>query len=793
MCMNESKWSATHFRAVSLLLLIGGLTNNAFAAPGDVDLSFDPDTLGINGRVNAVVVQPDGKLLVGGYFPSVRGLVRTNVARLNADGSGDPTFNPSVRSDEIHSLALQSDGKVLVGGYFSTYVYDPTNGAEYFVYTNFVTRLNANGTRDTGFEEAAGENTVVYAVAVQPDGKILVGGYFTAFKGASRNGIARLNANGSLDGSFNPGTGANGWVRSIVVQSDGTVLIGGGFTSFDGTNCSGIARLNANGSLDGSFNTGTGVTGQVESVALQPDGKVLIAGYFTAVNGTNRNGLARLNSNGGLDASFDPVTAGFPLVLQPDGKILVGGYARLNADGSRESSFNPGPPPYGVVRSIALHSDGKVVIGGDLTTIHGASRKAIARLNADGGLDTSFHPGRDMAVPVSSVVVQPDGKVLVGDVFTFINGTNRYASTRLNANGSLDGMFISNTNFRPNLIALNNDDCGSQSCACEKYVVPFVLRTQPDGKVLIGGQTATFISCDEGGDQIYRYFLARFNADGSLNGSFGLVIGNRDSGSVNALAVQPDGKVLVGGEPFFLINGTNRNGIARLNANGSLDNSFNPGTGVESYGTVSSVALQPDGKVLIGGSFTAVNGTNRQGIARLNANGSLDSSFNPGTGVNGTVHSVALQSDGKVLVGGSFTSVNGTNRNNIARLNANGSLDGSFNPGTGANGPVGSIALQPDGKVLIGGDFTTVNGAVRLKVARLYGDFIPSLSIARSNAFVIVSWQVAGTNFRLEENTNLSLPNGWSAVAETRSTNDNSISVALPANSSRKFFRLSPP
>jgi len=256
------------------------------------------------------------------------------------------------------------------------------------------------------------------------------------------------------------------------------------------------------------------------------------------------------------------------------------------------------------------------------------------------------------------------------------------------------------------------------------------------------------------------------------------------------MAVQPDGKILVGGY-FTALQGANRNGIARLNANGSLDNSFNPGTGANA---VTSVALQPDGKVIIGGGFTTVNDTARSGIARLNADGSLDSSFNPGTGVNGTVYSVASQPDGKVLMGGSFTSVNGTNRPNIARLNAEGSLDSSFNPGTGPNAKVSSIALQPNGKVLIGGDFSTVNGVVRLQVARLYGDsFTPSLSIARSNAFVIVSWPLSGANSRLVESTNLSLANGWSAVAETRSTNNSSVSVSVPASAVRKFFRLSLP
>src|SRR6185369_3428667 len=126
-------------------------------------------------------------------------------------------------------------------------------------------------------------------------------------------------------------------------------------------------------------------------------------------------------------------------------------------------------------------------------------------------------------------------------------------------------------------------------------------------------------------------------------------------------------------------------------------NYFNP----SDYETVRGLAVQPDGKVFIGGNFSSVNGANRNGIARLNANGSLDSSFNPSTS-GGSVSSVDVQSDGRLLIGGSFTNVNGTNRNRIARLNANGNLDSSFNPGTGVfGGAVSSVALQSDGKVLI--------------------------------------------------------------------------------------------
>lgn len=183
---------------------------------------------------------------------------------------------------------------------------------------------------------------------------------------------------------------------------------------------------------------------------------------------------------------------------------------------------------------------------------------------------------------------------------------------------------------------------------------------------------------------------------------------------VLALALQPDGKVLLGGV-FTSVGGTARNRIARLNADGSLDTSFNPGAN----STVRTLGVQPDGKVLLGGAFTSAGGTARNSIARLNADGSLDTSFTPGTGANSSVYALVLQPDGKVLLGGIFSIVGGTARNGIARLNANGSLDTSFDPGTGANGAVHALTLQSDGKVLLGGTFTSVSGTLRSGIARL--------------------------------------------------------------------------
>lgn len=170
--------------------------------------------------------------------------------------------------------------------------------------------------------------------------------------------------------------------------------------------------------------------------------------------------------------------------------------------------------------------------------------------------------------------------------------------------------------------------------------------------------------------------------------------GNGADEEVLAVALQPDGKVVIGGR-FNTIDSTARSRIARLNADGSLDASFNPGSGANDQ--VHAVAVQPDGKILIGGIFTMVNGTARNRIARLNADGTRDNSFNA---ASGSVHAMAVQPDGKILIGGTFTLVNGTARNRIARLNADGSVDTSFDPGTGADEPVDAVAVQPDGGFL---------------------------------------------------------------------------------------------
>ncbi len=841
--MKNQNLVRTIILAGSLWLQTGTLCFHSRGAAGDVDLSFDPGS-GVNGTVNAIAVQPDGKVLIGGEFTTVNGLARFKVARLNPDGSGDSSFNPALSDYELSypvfralSVALQSDGKVLVGHNYG------------------ITRLNSNGSRDTNFVSSLGFYTDpdgypyadVRTIAVQPDGKVLVGGAVSAANRTDVNfsfGVARLNSNGSLDYSFNPRGGANGGVYSLALQPDGKVLVGGGLLT-DGTNYTyGLVRLNANGSLDGSFDPGQGGPGGfVSSVALQSDGKVLVGGNVPSGHGTSRAGAARLNPNGGLDTSFDPRLdlggAVDSVAAQADGKVLVGGWfgpvngtnqnglARYNADGSLDISFSPNLGPFSedvaILKTIVVQSNGTVLIGGHLSAVNGVSRDGIARLNVSGSLDGGFNPGKGVDNLVTSLLAQPDGKVLIGGDFTTVKNLTRSALARLNADGSGDSGFKApftvfdssevqmvlqpdgkvlvakmlarlntdgsrDTAFIPDLAAIYRNDCWP-NYQCLHYPAASAIALQSDGKVLLGGYSIHSNCDNESCVDSYRHFIIRLNPNGTRDSGFEPAVGNQRYGSaeiIQALAVQPDGKIVVGGI-FSSIKGTNRNAIARLNADGTLDNGFNPGTGAN--GGVASTVLQPDGKVLVSGYFSAFNGTNRNGIARLNANGSLDSTFAQGGGANGGVRSIALQPDGKVLMGGDFTTVNGTNRNHIARLNANGSLDLGFNPGTGADEVVRSIALQSDGNVLIGGDFTFVNGVVRPNVARLLGNST-SLTIARLNGAAIVAWPLGALNFQLQETTNLSWANAWAPVAHAAVTNGGQISVSIPAGTGAKFFRL---
>jgi uncharacterized delta-60 repeat protein len=603
----------------------------------------------------------------------------------------DPNANGTVRV-----MVVQPDGKILLAGDFTTL--SPNGGG--VVARNRIARLNPDGTLDATFDPNAMGLGTVASIALQADGKILVGGQFTNIGGQPRNNIARLDAATGLADSFNPN--ANDFVGSIVVQADGKILVGG---RFDGTNSIGgqtrshMARLDATSGLADSFNPNA--NGEIYAIAVLPTGKILAGGFFSNIGAQNRFSIARLDATTGLADAFAPqadreVTA---ITLQPDGKILVGGHfanigsqsrhniARLDATTGLADSFDPNVN--GQVYSITLQADGKILVGGffyGANSIGGQSRNYIARLDATTGIVDSFDPNAGGGAAgndgVFAIAVQADGKILVGGYFTTLAPSGGAVVTRshvarLEIDGRLD---------RTLDIGLVGNEIDA-------------IAVQPDGKILVGG----FFSTVTG---VTRRMIARLNTDGTLDSVFNASA----NGNVYAIAVQGDGKILVGGQ-FNAMGGQGRNSIARLDATGLAD-SFNP----NAFGTVNSIAVQADGKILFGGSFTSVGGQARKNIARVNANGTLDTAFNPNP--DNVVNSIAVQADGKILVGGFFAGIGGQSRARIARLDGVTGLADSFDPN--ADGFILAIVVQADGKILAGGgQLTTIGGQARSNFARL--------------------------------------------------------------------------
>ncbi len=642
------------------------LTVNLPAA-GDLDFSFRPGS-SLSESVRSMVVRPDGKLLIGGGFSIVHGATRGRVALLNRDGSTDYTFlhGFSGANFDVNAIALQSDGKILIGGNSGDFT--EVNG----VPRRQIVRLNRDGSLDSGFHNGIPEtNGHVYSIVIQPDGKILVGCNTLSGDGSGRN-IVRLNSDGTLDSGFQNGlSGTIGPVYCVALQKDGKIIVGGHFFRLAGSGPEHLARLNADGTLDPTFQpqiSRQNLSVYIYSLASDSQGRVVIGGHFSQVNGLQRNNIARLHADGTVDTNFLRDLSGansidHEVALATDDKLIIAGefthvnafsclrLARLNTDGSLDVAFHGGfAGADNTVYSVALTGD-RIFVAGDFVTINNAARQSVARLNGNGTLDESFQNEITGANNiVLAAAVQADQKVLTGGWFTRFDGENRNYLARLNPDGTLDNGFLDEANVG----------------------IVRSLVVQSDGKILVNG--------------IVR-----------LHGNGGLDTGFRPSvwGPILSTVIQNDGKILIGGS-FTNVNGVPRGGIARLATDGSLDASFQQGlSGVGPFGIVNAIALKPDGNVLIGGGFRSVNGMGRTNLAQLNVDGTLDETFfaNP----SGAVNAVLLQTDGKVVIGGGFSS-------KVARLNTDGSMDGSFlNQLLGSGSLLTALAIQPDGKILAGG------------------------------------------------------------------------------------------
>ncbi len=366
---------------------------------------FNSGGIGFDDAVLSLAIQPDGKILAGGDFTTYNSSAFGKIVRLNADGSIDATFNPGGAgfNGRVWAIAIQPDGKILVGGLFSDY-----NGVTY----GSIVRMDSFGTIDPTFNfgGTGGLSTGgAFTIALQTDGKILVGGSFLTYNALPvQKSLIRLDTVGVLDPLFNPGgSGFDNYVKSIAIQSDGFILCGGAFTTYNGAAVSNyLIRLNNIGAVDPLFNpAGAGLNNISATLAIQSDGMILCGGNFTTYNGVAvQRSIIRLNTVGVLDPLFNPGGAGFDndvncIELQPDGTIYIGGFfttyngvpvshhlVKLSDTGIADPYFNPGGSGFNGIAVYAIKITDGILAGGLFAKFNGSDVSyALTKLNLDSG------------------------------------------------------------------------------------------------------------------------------------------------------------------------------------------------------------------------------------------------------------------------------------------------------------------------------------------------------------------------------------------------------------------------
>ncbi|MDP6860715.1 MAG: delta-60 repeat domain-containing protein, partial [Verrucomicrobiales bacterium] len=520
--------------------------------------------------------------------------------------------------------------------------------------------------------------------------------------------------------------------QSVCTDSDGDVVIGGFFDKYDGVSRTHLARVRGDsGKNDSLFNPGDGANDPVYTVNVYEGGKVFIGGSFDQFDGNKVTSVARLNSDGSHDSSFhlsqksgiDSWTVYSSHVAQ-DNKVFVGGnfhvlndeqspkgsFIRLDANGSIDSSYSPDELPIDAsVFAISAKSEGEAIITGDFPETYVKTTENIARINTKTGqIDDSFRVGVGANGEVKALIKLSDGNLLVGGAFTRINGAARLGLAKLNADGEV--------------LAFSSQVEGGS-------VYSIVERS--DGKIVIGGSFQSV-----GGNPSLKR-IARLNQDGSIDASFDPPgkttrtwvqthpwktwvgewrvdsTGGFD-GTVRSVSLVEDDRILAVGE-FNYYGETFQPRLALLDSDAGINENFTASRGYASpSGSIQQALVLKDGRILLVGNFPGK-------LKCLLKDGSVDSGFVPES-INGEISSAVIQKDGRILLGGDFTKVGSREMNGVAVLNRNGSLYNAFDPGAGADGPVTRVLSLRDGGSVVLGSFRRFGSQERVGIVRLMKD-----------------------------------------------------------------------
>lgn len=545
-------------------------------------------------------------------------------------------------------------------------------------------KLNSDGSTDETFDIGTGFDGRVFRVRVLTTGKVLVMGFFHHYQGKPVHSLVRLNQDGSLDESFDMGTGpgpgsSNDLVGNAYETADGKLLVVGNFRSIDGILSPGVARLNANGSVDPSFTTAS-ISGLVFASfsVMQPNDQILVQVFRTNLRQSH---IIRLNNDGTLDETFTPflvTTSNNSFGIQSDGKVVVSasgningnsvnGMYRLNADGTLDENFDVGSGTAFSIMNIAINSQDQILISG-ISSFDGQSVGVAAILEPNGSFLRSIATSDSRG---DNITIQPDGKILVFGFFDRVADFETRSLVRFNTDETIDRDFITDIQLRS----------GARG-----------LALGSEGEAWVGG---TFEI--ESGDEI---ILSKVTPEGTLE--FNAV--NSSFANVRTVKRLLDGNIAVGGS-FSSFGTSSAARFAIINPDGTNDETFNGGTGFDEFNVWDFDELS-DGKLLLGGPFKNYNNESAVSLIKLNRDGTRDVTFdNPLAESLRNVLVIEALADGKAMISAIGDFGSGVT-NQIFRLNADGSLDDTFLQGQGPDAnSVDVIKELPDGRYLLGGDF----------------------------------------------------------------------------------------
>lgn len=745
-----------------------------------VDPDFNPAITVPQLQVRGVAVQGDGRIYLAGSFVAVDGFLRPGLVRLKATGGVDESFVPALAGgDDIASVVLQPDGNLLVAG-------SSRNRAE----TPWVTRIDAVGRRDPGFRTDLPDHRQPGPIILQDDGKVLVALRLPdARPGPSL--IIRLDSTGRRDPSFAPVElwGDGSALMGMLLQPDGRLLVWGYFTRIGQEARVGVVRLTPDGRIDPTFRhtlrgefPGDPWVG-VHHVALLPDGKLFVVGFL-------KGGAHRLNPDGSTDQLGLSGGRG-PTLVQADGRLIVhfdDKFTRLNRTGRPDWSLIPtddgGFSQYRSGRAWSLLPAGGVLM---------ETKGEIKKLMPDGTPDPSFaSTATDVPGLVVDFVQQPDGKIVfIGD-FARVNGVPRPSLARLNANGSLDLSFVPDSNLRFIESIWGCSECPAgvirYQLSDSKIIVAGqrgIVRLNPDGSLDAGFHPVelpdTVIGLEPVSDGTwyvaFRSGIVRLKTDGSVDEGF------QWSGIPVAIRVQGDRKLLVSHG-----NGINGpiSGLIRLNTDGSLDAGF-----MSKMEYVRHILLQPDGRIVAGSV---------QLIARLNTDGTPDLSFGrAGELWMERIDDLALLSGNRLAVFGTFNYLGngplfGDGSANLLVINAEGQFAGE----------AGRISADPwdpnmhrrtrralpmtDGGFLLAGPVARDNSLFGLDLVRVRPS--PVVRSVRRNSDGSIELRIGGRpdwTYSVETSANLV---DWTTLREVPSEGAiTQVNDTPPAGQSQRFYR----